>query len=159
MLAPCLVYTSTKAVLYASLAVSGASMPAIGTSNYNVPMSETIPVHRRRRAPRYHLGGVVELTDLESGRMNVALVRAVSLYGCFVKTEMAVKKAARVALKITHSETQFSTTGRVVNCIEDHTNRGFGIEFTEISPIDKAHLEACLAELAAAYSLPPVPNP
>ena len=52
-----------------------------------------------RRAPRYYLGGVVELTDLDSGRMKVALVRALSLYGCLVKTEMPVKTTARVALK------------------------------------------------------------
>ena len=52
-------------------------------------------IHGKRRGPRYHLGGVVELTDLDSGRMKVALVRAVSLYGCFVKTEMPVKQAAK----------------------------------------------------------------
>jgi PilZ domain len=120
-------------------------------------MSE--PTHGRRRAPRYYLGGVVELTDLDSGRMKVALVRAVSLYGCFVKTEVPVKKAARVALKIAHSGTHFSATGRVVNCIGDQTSRGIGIEFTEIDPIDKVHLEACLTELAAAHKLPPVPSP
>jgi len=59
-------------------------------------MSET-QIHGKRRAPRYHLGGVVELTDLESGRMKVALVRALSLYGCLVKTEMPVKAAWQVA--------------------------------------------------------------
>jgi len=50
-------------------------------------MPET-QIQGNRRAPRYYLGGVVELTDLDSGRMKVALVRAVSLYGCFVKTEL-----------------------------------------------------------------------
>jgi hypothetical protein len=113
----------------------------------------------KRRAPRYYLGGVVELTDLDSGRMKVALVRAVSLYGCFVKTEMPVKKAARVALKIAHSGTHFSATGRVVNRVEDQSSRGLGIEFNEIDPIDKIRLEACLTELAAAHKLPPVPSP
>jgi hypothetical protein len=121
-------------------------------------MSET-QIHGRRRAPRYYLGGVVELTDLDSGRMKVALVRAVSLYGCFVKTEMPVGKAARAALKIAHSGTHFSATGRVVNSVGDETRRGFGIEFTEIDPIDQLRLEACLTELAAAHKLPPVPGP
>jgi PilZ domain-containing protein len=121
-------------------------------------MPET-QIHGQRRAPRYYLGGVVELTDLDSGRMKVALVRAVSLYGCFVKTEMPVEKAARVALKIAHSGTHFSATGRVVNCVKDQSNRGLGIEFTEIDSIDKTHLEACLTELAAAQKLPPVPSP
>ncbi len=115
--------------------------------------------HGRRRAPRYHLGGVVELTDLDSGRMKVALVRAVSLYGCFVKTEMPVERAARVALQIAHSGTHFSAMGRVVNCFRDQGSRGLGIEFTEIDPIDKTRLQACLSELAAAQKLPPVPSP
>jgi hypothetical protein len=121
-------------------------------------MSET-RTHGKRRAPRYHLGGVVELTDLDSGRMKVALVRAVSLYGCFVKTEMPVKKAARVALKIAHSGTQISAMGRVVNCVGDQNSRGLGIKFTAVDPIDKKRLEACLTELAAAHKLPPVPSP
>jgi hypothetical protein len=121
-------------------------------------MSET-HIHGRRRAPRYYLGGVVELTDLDSGRMKVALVRAVSLYGCFVKTEMPVKKAASVALKIAHSGTHFSATGRVVNCVRDQSSCGLGIEFTEIDANDKKRLEACLTELAAAHKLPPVPSP
>jgi hypothetical protein len=118
-------------------------------------MSQT-PIHGRGRAPRYHLGGVVELTDLDSGRIKVALVRAVSLYGCFVKTEMPVKETARVALKIAHSGTQISALGRVVNCVGDQSSRGLGIEFTEI---DTKRLEACLTELAAAQKLPPVPSP
>ena len=113
----------------------------------------------RRRAPRYYLGGVVELTDLDSGQMKIALVRAVSLYGCFVRTEMPVKQAGRVALKIAHSGTHFSATGRVVSCFGNQSSRGLGVEFTEIDPIDKSRLETCLAELAAAYKLPPVPSP
>jgi hypothetical protein len=121
-------------------------------------MSET-QIHGKRRAPRYYLGGVVELTDLDSGRMKVALVRAVSLYGCFVKTEMPVKKAARVALKIAHSGTQFSALGRVVNCVGNQSSRGVGIEFTEIDANDKKRLQSCLAELAAAQNLPPTPSP
>jgi hypothetical protein len=105
------------------------------------------------------LGGVVELTDTESGQMKVALVRALSLYGCFVKTELPVKQAARVSLKIAHSGIQFSTTGRVVNCIREQPNRGLGIEFTEMDPTDKSHLETCLSNLAAAHSIRPIPNP
>jgi len=122
-------------------------------------MSET-EIHGKRRAPRYYLGGVVELTDVDSGRMKVALVRAVSLYGCFVKTEMPVKKAARVALKIAHSGTQISAMGRVVNrVVGNQSTRGLGIEFTEVDPMDKERLEATLTELAAAQKLPPVPSP
>ena len=121
-------------------------------------MPET-QIHGKRRAPRYDLGGVVELTDLDSERMKVALVRSLSLCGCLVKTEMPVKETATVALKITHSGSHFSALGRVVSCVGDQTSRGIGIEFTEIDPNDKKRLEACLTELAAAQKLPPVPSP
>jgi hypothetical protein len=108
---------------------------------------------------RYYLGGVVELTDLESGRMKVALVRALSLYGCLVKTEMPVKETAKVALKIVHSGTHFSALGRVVGCVGDKTSRGIGIEFTEINSTNKTRLEAWLSELASTHKLPPTPSP
>jgi hypothetical protein len=122
-------------------------------------MSEAFQSLGRRRAPRYYLGSVVELTSVDSGQMKVALVRALSLYGCLVKTEMPVKEAAKVALKIVHSGTHFSALGRVVGCVGDKTSRGIGIEFTEINPTNKTRLEAWLSELAAAHKLPPTPSP
>src|SRR5579884_3196257 len=108
---------------------------------------KTDPIHGERRAPRYSFGGVVELTDLESGGTKVAMVRTLSLYGCLVKTDMAVQETARIALRIAHSGIQFSALGRVVNCVE---NQGLGIEFIEVEAGDKIRLEACLTELAAA---------
>jgi hypothetical protein len=122
-------------------------------------METQTQMYGKRRAPRYYLGGVVELTDLATGQTKVALVRALSLYGCFVKTEMAVKEMGRVRLKIAHSGTQFAATGRVVNHASKQNNRGLGIEFTEIYPIDKNTLETCLAHLAAAHSVLAVPSP
>jgi hypothetical protein len=121
-------------------------------------MREPVQIHGKRRAPRYSLGGVVELTDLDSGRMKVALVRALSLYGCLVRTDVPIKETSRVALKIAHSGTHFSVLGRVVACVGDQPSRAIGIEFTEIDPDDKKRLEACLTELAAAQNIPPVPS-
>jgi CheY-like chemotaxis protein len=97
-----------------------------------------------RRAPRYHFSGAVELTDLESGRTMVALVRKLSLYGCFVKTDKSLPMGRRVTLTITDSGAYFSAIGRVAN----QANNGVGIEFTGIGAIDQARLEDCLAELA-----------
>ncbi len=89
--------------------------------------------HGTRRAPRYYLGSVVELTSVDSGQMKVALVRALSLYGCLVKTEMPVKEAAKVALKIVHSGTHFSALGLVVGCVGDKTSRGIGISLLRLT--------------------------
>ena len=97
-----------------------------------------------RRATRYYFGGVVELTEVESGRMIVALVRSLSLCGCFVKTDQSVSLGAKLLLKMTHGGSHFSANGRVVH----QTEIGVGVEFTEIDAMDRSRLEDCLAELA-----------
>jgi DNA-binding NarL/FixJ family response regulator len=107
-----------------------------------------------RRAPRYYFGGAIELTELESGRMLVALVRTLSLYGCFVKTGKSFQAGTKVMLKITDSGFHFSATGRIVNQMND----GIGIEFTEIGPTDQARLEDCLAELAGNQNVSGTPD-
>jgi hypothetical protein len=97
-----------------------------------------------RRATRYHFGGVVELTELESGRTIVSMVRALSVYGCFVKTGHGFKLGAKMLVAMTHSGSQFSACGRVAN----QNDAGVGVEFIEMSLGDLQRLEACLAELA-----------
>lgn len=96
-----------------------------------------------RRAPRYYFGGAAELTD-ESGQLVVAMVRTLSLYGCFVKTRKRFRLGVKIELKITDAGSQFSAMARIANQAAD----GFGVEFTEISAADKARLECCLSELA-----------
>lgn len=64
--------------------------------------------------------------------MIVALVRALSLYGCFVKTDQSFKQNSNLLLVMTHSGSQFSANGRVVN--QDEV--GIGVEFTVIEPKD-----------------------
>jgi Tfp pilus assembly protein PilZ len=97
-----------------------------------------------RRATRYYFGGVVELTEIESGRTLVALVRSLSLYGCFVKTSQSFSLGAKLLLKMTHGGSHFSANGQVVN----QTEIGIGVEFTDIDPADRSRMEECLAELA-----------
>jgi Tfp pilus assembly protein PilZ len=108
---------------------------------------------KQRRSARYNLGAAVELTDVESGRTKVGPVRALSLHGCFVKTEMLFRVGARVALKIAHSGSEFSAIGRVVVRVADQTNRGVGVEFTDLASIDRARLEAYLADLVREEKL------
>jgi CheY-like chemotaxis protein len=109
-----------------------------------IPEGESTLFANPRRAPRYYFGGAVELTDLESGRLLVALVGTLSLYGCFVKTTKTFKAGTKVTLRITHSGFDVSAIGRIVN----QSNDGLGIEFSGIGPTDQARLEDCLAELA-----------
>lgn len=103
--------------------------------------------HRdQRRAVRHNVGAVAELTDPASGRMEVGLIRALSLHGCFVRTDLVFDAGARVALRITHAKLQFSIAGRVVVRIAAPNNNGIGVEFTEIDAADQALLENCLAD-------------
>ena len=66
--------------------------------------SEPTLFAKPRRAPRYYFGAAVELTEVESGRIVVGLVRILSLYGCFVKTTRSIRAGSRVKLNITDSE-------------------------------------------------------
>jgi Tfp pilus assembly protein PilZ len=72
------------------------------------------------------------------------MVRALNLYGCFVKTGHSFKLGTKVLLTMTHDGTHFTATGRIVN----QNETGIGVEFTGMSSEDKSRLEACLAELA-----------
>ena len=101
-----------------------------------------------RRAPRYYLGAAVELTEADSGRILVALVRVLSLYGCFVKTDQSIAIGCKVMLNITYSGFHFAATGRVITQMKD----GLGIEFMKIDEANQARLEDCLAELAGSAS-------
>lgn len=111
------------------------------------PQNPPPPFSKQRRSPRHDFGAVVELTDLESGQTKVALVRALSLHGCFVKTEMPFRIGASVALRIAHAGSDFSAIGRVVVRTPDRGNKGIGVEFTEIDSADQERLEGYLVDL------------
>lgn len=110
--------------------------------------SEPTLFAKPRRAPRYYLGAAVELTEVDSGRILVALVRVLSLYGCFVKTSESVAAGSKVQLNITYSGNHFTAMGRVVTQMKE----GVGIEFIEIDQTNQARLENCLEELAGNAS-------
>jgi CheY-like chemotaxis protein len=112
--------------------------------------SEPTLFAKPRRAPRYYFGAAVELTEVESGRIVVALVRILSLYGCFVKTSQSIAAGSKVMVNITYSGFHFAAKGRVVTQMND----GLGIEFVGIDPINQERLEDCLAELAGNVSAP-----
>jgi CheY-like chemotaxis protein len=128
---------------------SEAGTELIGALKRLLRANPAIPFANPRRAPRYHCGGAVELIELESGRMLVALVRALSLYGCLVKTDRSFRAGAKVMLRITDSGFHFSVTGLVAS----QMNSGIGVEFTEIGSTNRSRLEDCLAELAGKQNL------
>jgi Tfp pilus assembly protein PilZ len=114
-----------------------------------IQMAEIIPISyaNERRAPRYYFGGAAELIHLDSGQMIVALVRSLSLCGCFIKTEKSFGTGTNVLVKVAHSGTQFSAKGRIAYRAAE-TDSGIGIEFTDIDATDRERLEELLGRLA-----------
>jgi len=101
-----------------------------------------------RRTPRYYFDGMAEVTDLESGQTIAAPVLALSLCGCFVKTDRPFLIGGKVMVRIEHSGSNFSAIGRVVDWVMGEPDGGLGVEFTEINQLDRVQLESYLAELA-----------
>jgi Tfp pilus assembly protein PilZ len=105
-------------------------------------MPQTAPTaHAERRAHRYDLGGAVELTDFESGQMIVALARALSSYGCFIRTEKSFPLGAKLKLNFVHLGSSFSEAGRVVNRVTSKDNAGIGVEFIEVDDANRARFQ------------------
>jgi hypothetical protein len=96
-----------------------------------------------RRAPRYLLGGTVEVTDLESGKEIVTVARNLSVFGCFVATVTPFLTGAKVSLRITHRGAIFAAFGCVTYA---SAAEGMGIAFGEIEARDRAVLNTWLGE-------------
>jgi PilZ domain len=96
----------------------------------------------RRRAIRYHFGGVAEVID-SSGKHCVALCSDLSLFGCLLKTADPIPAGTVVDLKITHGSVQISARGKVTH---SQPSRGMGVAFGPIGGEHQAILDKWLAE-------------
>jgi hypothetical protein len=98
---------------------------------------------QHRRALRHLLGGAVEVTDLESEKQIVTVVRNVSLFGCFVATATPFVMGTKVSLRITHRGATFAAFGWVADA---SAAEGMGIAFGRIETKDRAILDTWLGE-------------
>ena len=98
----------------------------------------------RRRAVRYHFGGVAEVIDVASEAHLIGSASVLGLYGCFVNTRAAFGSGTRVKLRITNGDAEFASLGGVVHA----TNEGMGIVFGDMGPDEKAVLEHWLSQVA-----------
>jgi PilZ domain len=96
-----------------------------------------------RRAPRHLLGGAVEVTDLDSEKQIVTVLRNLSLFGCFLATATPFVMGTRVRLRITNRGATFAAFGWVTNA---SAAEGMGIAFGRIEAKDRAVLDAWLDE-------------
>jgi hypothetical protein len=105
-----------------------------------------VPQPERRRAVRYHFGGIAEVTDLVSQKTLVELTRDLSSCGCFVKTKTPFPKGTPVNVRIMHSGTTIAALGNVSDNV---SHEGMGIAFVRIEPRDQTVLEQWLSHASA----------
>ena len=100
----------------------------------------------RRRATRYHFGGVAEVVDPVTQKTLVELTRDLSSCGCFVKTKTPFPKGTRVNVRITHSGATIAALGNVSDNV---TDEGMGIGFVGVDFKDQVVLEQWLSHASA----------
>lgn len=89
---------------------------------------------------RYDFGAIAEVVDLDSHEDVIVITRDLSPSGCFVKTNLPFPPATEVRIRITHAGRDFAATGVVVS----NTREGMGVQFSEVSPEDRALLQEWL---------------
>ena len=82
-----------------------------------------------RRAPRYLLTAVAEITDLNTGTCITAQTSDLSLVGCYVDTLNPLPAGTRVRISITHETEIFASAGVVVY---SRASMGMGIKFLKV---------------------------
>ena len=95
-------------------------------------------MRERRTALRVNFGAVAEVFALGTRRQLIALIRDLSLGGCFVRTQDGFPQGTEVQVRITSSGETFSAIGRVTGNINA---QGMGIQFVEIDPHNQAVIE------------------
>jgi hypothetical protein len=82
-----------------------------------------------RRAPRYSLTSVAEITDLRTGTRITAQTSDVSLVGCYVDTLNPLPAGTQVRIRITHENEVFASAGVVAY---SSASMGMGIKFLKV---------------------------
>jgi PilZ domain len=92
----------------------------------------------RRRSVRHFFGGAAEVTETESGKYLVGMVRQISPHGCFILTTKPFPPDTNVNLQITHKRTLLVLRGKVVSTKK---TGGMAVTFEAMLPETKAVLE------------------
>lgn len=104
----------------------------------------------RRRAVRYHFGGIAEVIDLGSQKTLIELTRDLSSCGCFVKTKTPFPKGTRVNVRITHSGATITALGSVSDNV---SQEGMGIAFAHVESSDQEVLSQWLSHASAKIGI------
>ncbi len=99
-----------------------------------------------RREPRVRTSFGVQVYTQLGALVGDAVVGDISLSGAFVRSTLALPLFSRVRLTGTSSAGAIDLVGEIVRLVVgDNAARGFGVRFEDLSPIQKAMLEALTA--------------
>lgn len=96
----------------------------------SIAASAAPEVVERRASPRHDFPGQVVITDKQLGQVR-AVVRDISLGGCFVETRAALELHSDLELLFWLGATEFSMRGTIRRKIE---GTGVGVQFAQPEP-------------------------
>jgi PilZ domain len=99
----------------------------------------------RRKSPRLHCSGSVELRAADSDAHILGTLTDISLHGCFVEMATTFPVDTKVDLVLKSFGVQIHTAGTVR---ATYPSQGMGVRFAEIEPVEQQRLQQLLASLA-----------
>jgi hypothetical protein len=103
--------------------------------------------NNRRRSSRYKAEGHAKVQQLGASAAQWATLHDLSLGGCYVETTTPLAALTAVEVLVNVGEIQIGARGVVT---VKHALVGMGIEFTEVSPLNRERLDRAVSELISA---------
>jgi hypothetical protein len=108
------------------------------------PTGSVTPADDRRKAPRYGLVAIADLTDSEDGKLLSGKITQISRSGCYVDSPKTVPVGTSLKVIIFRDQRTFVAKANVIHVQEQ---MGMGIAFLDAAKDQVEILNSWLAEL------------
>jgi hypothetical protein len=108
------------------------------------PTGSVTPADDRRKAPRYGLVAIADLTDSEDGKLLSGKITQISRSGCYVDSPKTVPVGTSLKVIISRDQRTFVAKANVIHVQEQ---MGMGIAFLDAAKDQVEILNSWLAEL------------
>jgi len=108
------------------------------------PTGSVTPADDRRKAPRYGLVAIADLTDSEDGKLLSGKITQISRNGCYVDSPKTVPVGTSLKVIISRDQRTFVAKANVIHVQEQ---MGMGIAFLDAAKDQVEILNSWLAEL------------
>ena len=113
------------------------------------PTGSVTPADDRRKAPRYGLVAIADLTDSEDGKLLSGKITQISRNGCYVDSPKTVPVGTSLKVIISRDQRTFVAKANVIHVQEQ---MGMGIAFLDAAKDQVEILNSWLAELPSLHS-------